>query len=53
MLVALIVDTVSAEPPKETVAPAWKSVPLTVTDVPPLLAPLFGVTALTTGAGAR
>src|SRR6266571_6558983 len=53
MLVALIVDTVSAEPPKETVAPAWKSIPLTVTDVPPSLAPPFGVTALTTGAGAR
>src|SRR6266542_2082564 len=53
MLVALMVDTVRAEPPNETVAPAWKSVPVIVTAVPPALAPLFGVTELTVGAGAR
>jgi len=53
MLVALMVDTVRAEPPNETVAPAWKSVPAIVTAVPPALAPLFGVTELTVGAGPR
>jgi len=53
MLVALMVDTVRAEPPKETVAPAWNPVPLTVTDVPPALGPLGGVTDVTVGAGAK
>ena len=53
MLVALTVETVSAEPPNETVAPLWKSLPAIVTDVPPTLAPLLGVTELTIGAGAR
>jgi len=50
MLVALMVDTVSAEPPKETVAPAWNPVPAMETDVPPALGPLFGVTVLRVGA---
>ena len=50
--VALIVDTVIAEPPNETVAPLWKSLPAIVTDVPPAVDPLFGVTELTVGAGA-
>ena len=53
MLVALIVETVSADPPNETVAPDWKPVPATVTDMPPALGPLLGVTELTVGAGAR
>jgi hypothetical protein len=52
MLVPAIVTTVRAEPPKDTVAPAAKPVPVTVTEVPPALAPLFGVTELTVGAGA-
>ena len=49
MLVALTVETVSAEPPKETVAPAWKPLPAMETDVPPALGPLFGVTEVTDG----
>src|SRR5206468_4292401 len=52
-LVALIVETVSADPPKDTVAPATKPVPASVTAVPPALAPLVGATELTIGAGAR
>jgi hypothetical protein len=50
MLVALIVETVSADPPNDTVAPAWKPLPLTVTELPPAAGPLFGVTELTVGA---
>jgi hypothetical protein len=50
--VGLIVETLSAAPPKETVAPAAKPVPATVTDVPPAIAPVFGVTDATAGAGA-
>jgi len=50
IVVALTVATVSAEPPKDTVAPAWKPVPLTVTDVPPAALPLVGATAVTVGA---
>src|SRR5437867_2673833 len=53
MLVALMVNTVSAEPPNETIAPLWKSLPAMVTDVPPAVTPLLGVAELTTGAGAR
>ena len=49
MLDAVIVDTVRADPPNDTVAPAWNPAPLTVTDVPPVLGPLFGVTELTVG----
>src|SRR5207247_1042067 len=52
MLVALWVETVSAEPPNDTVAPLWKPVPETVTDVPPAVDPVFGVTDATVGAGA-
>jgi len=48
--VGLIVATVSADPPKETVAPLWKPVPATVTDVPPHAGPLLGVTDVTVGA---
>ena len=51
MLVAVTVDTVSAEPPNETVAPVWNPVPATVTDDPPAIGPLFGVTDETVGAG--
>jgi hypothetical protein len=50
MLVALIVETVSADPPNDTVAPVWKPLPFTVTAVPPAAGPLFGVTELTVGA---
>src|SRR5438093_13253502 len=53
MLVALTVETVSAEPPNETIAPLWKSLPAMVTDVPPAVTPLLGVAEFTTGAGAR
>src|SRR5881396_1213176 len=49
MLVAVIVAIVSADPPNETVAPAWKPVPLTVSELPPALGPLLGVTELTAG----
>jgi hypothetical protein len=49
MLVALIAETVSADPPNETVAPAWKSVPVMVTVVPPTAAPLVGVSPGTDG----
>jgi len=52
IVVALIVETVRADPPNDTVAPAAKPVPPTVTDVPPAAAPLFGVTEVTVGAGA-
>ena len=45
-------ETVSADPPNETVAPLWKPVPFTVTDVPPAIAPVAGVTELTVGVGA-
>jgi hypothetical protein len=51
MLVAVIVETVSADPPNETFAPASNPLPATVTDVPPMLAPLFGVTDVTVGGG--
>jgi len=50
--VELIVETESADPPNDTVAPVWKPVPLTVTDVPPAAAPVFGVIELIVGAGA-
>jgi hypothetical protein len=50
MLVALIVETVRADPPNDTVAPVWKPLPFTVTAVPPAAGPLFGVTELTVGA---
>jgi hypothetical protein len=49
MLVALTVDTVSADPPKETVAPAWNPLPETVTEVPPTVGPPVGLTVVTVG----
>ena len=52
IVVALLVETVSADPPNETVAPLWKPVPVMVTDVPPAIAPLVGATEVTVGAGA-
>ena len=52
IVVALMVETVRADPPNDTVAPAANPVPATVTDVPPAAAPLFGVTDVTVGAGA-
>jgi len=50
--VGVIVPTVIGVPPSETVAPAWKLVPLTVTDVPPRVEPLAGAIPVTVGAGA-
>jgi len=50
MLVAVMVVTVRADPPNETLALAWKPVPATVTDVPPAAGPLLGVTDETVGA---
>jgi len=42
----------SAAPPSDALAPDWKPVPLTVTDVPPEVRPLDGATEDTVGAGA-
>jgi hypothetical protein len=42
---------VAAVPPKLTVAPALKPVPVMVTEVPPAVVPVFGETELTVGAG--
>jgi len=53
IVVALIVETESVEPPKETVALAWKPLPEIVTVVPPAAGPLVGATPVTAGAGAR
>jgi len=50
IVVALTVETVSADPPNETVAPVWNPVPATVTDVPPAVGPLVGATDVTVGA---
>ena len=47
----LTVTPVAALPPKETVSPAAKFVPVTVTGVPPDTDPEAGETALTVGAG--
>ena len=44
------VTLVAAVPPRLTVAPAAKPVPVTVTAVPPLLVPELGEIALTVGA---
>ncbi|HEY8824105.1 MAG TPA: hypothetical protein VIP07_04390 [Candidatus Limnocylindria bacterium] len=51
IVVALIVETVRAEPPNATVAPTWNPLPAMVTEVPPALGPLFGVTDVTVGGG--
>jgi hypothetical protein len=53
MLVELTFDTVSADPPNDTVAPLWNAVPEIVTEAPPPTGPLAGATELTVGAGAR
>ena len=45
------VTFVAAVPPKLTVAPARKPVPVMVTAVPPAVEPLVGEIALTVGAG--
>ena len=45
------VTAVAAVPPKLTVAPVKKPVPLIVTDVPPLVLPEDGETPVTVGAG--
>jgi len=42
---------VAAAPPKVTVAPAAKFVPVIVTAVPPAVGPPFGETLLTAGGG--
>jgi hypothetical protein len=44
---------VAASPPKLTVEPERKSVPMIVTGVPPNIVPLFGVTLMTVTAGAE
>ena len=45
------VPPVTAVPPKLTVAPAKKFVPVIVTPVPPPAGPVLGVTDVTVGAG--
>ena len=45
------VTPVAAVPPRLTVAPARKPVPVMVTPVPPLEVPVLGVTELTVGGG--
>jgi hypothetical protein len=40
---------VAAVPPKVTVAPVAKFVPVIVTAVPPAMVPLFGLTLVTVG----
>jgi hypothetical protein len=47
----ITVTLVAAVPPKLTVAPVKKLVPVIVTTVPPLTVPEFGDTELTVGAG--
>jgi hypothetical protein len=47
------VTPVAAVPPKVTVAPATKPVPVMVIPVAPSGVPLLGVTELTVGAGAE
>jgi len=42
---------VAAVPPKVTVAPVRKPVPVMVTEVPPAALPVFGVIDATVGAG--
>ena len=50
--VALVkVTLVAATPPKVTVAPATKFVPVITTGVPPVSGPLLGLTVLMVGAG--
>jgi hypothetical protein len=51
VIVVLLVTTtlVAAVPPNETVAPEAKFVPVIVTDVPPPVGPLLGLTPVTVG----
>jgi len=51
IVVASTVETVSADPPNDAVAPAWKSLPVIVTEAPPASGPLLGATDVTVGAG--
>ena len=52
IVVLFVTETFVAEaPPKETVAPGTKPVPVIVTDVPPFVVPLFGEIEDTVGAG--
>jgi hypothetical protein len=53
MLVELTVRIVSGDPPNVAVAPDWKPVPVTVTEVPPSVDPPLGATEVTVGPGAR
>ena len=46
-----IFTPVAAVPPKLTVAPARKPVPVIVTEVPPFAVPVFGEIDVTVGAG--
>ena len=50
-LLLFSVTLVAAAPPKDTLAPVRKPVPVTVTVVPPAVEPDEGDTALTVGAG--
>ena len=43
------VTLIAAVPPKLTIAPDTKLLPLMVTDVPPIDVPLFGLTVLIVG----
>ena len=51
VIVVLFTTTtfVAELPPKVTVAPAAKFVPVSVTAVPPVVGPLFGLTFVTVG----
>ena len=52
MVVLLVTETlVAAAPPKLTVAPETKLLPLSVTAVPPAVVPLLGVMPLIVGGG--
>jgi hypothetical protein len=48
--VVLAVKLVAGTPPKSTAVAPVKPVPVIVTDVPPVVAPLFGETEVTVGA---
>ena len=50
MLVGEMVETVTGDPPSDTVEPLWNPVPAMLTDVPPALGPLLGVIDVTVGA---
>ena len=52
VVLLLTLTLVAAVPPKLTVAPLTKFEPLMVTEVPPAVDPLLGVTELPVGAGA-